>query len=126
MFAALEWLAGGAAIWFFSTLKTGEFLKGLLTAAIISGVAQVLLILTVTRLRALYVLLAFAISAGWAWIGFKLAPMIYNDPNAPLYGAVLLGGGSLLEKFLAPQNYLQQGTLNSGGELERMTDRLLK
>lgn len=106
MFAFFEVMGGTIVLWIYVTAKVGDFWKGLLASLVISMFLELLLVLTVTRLRALYVLLAFGISAGWAWIGYTLAPQIFDDPHAPLYGAGLLGIGSLLEKFLMPQAYM--------------------
>lgn len=106
MFAFFEVIAGTIVLWIYVTAKVGDFWKGLLAAVIVSGFIQLLLVLTMARLRSLYVLLALGVSAGWAWLGFTIAPDIYQDPNAPLYGAALLGLGSMLEKFLMPQVYM--------------------
>ena len=110
MFASLEVIAGSIALWVYAGYRIGgdfteDAWKGYIVMAAVVIVAKLVLMLIMRHFRALYFLLALVISAGWAWVGFKLAPMIFDDPNAPLYGAGLVGGASLLEKFLQPQAY---------------------
>jgi hypothetical protein len=112
MFAALEVLAGSVVLWIYAGYRVGgdfkeDAWKGYLIMAAIVIVAKLVLLLIMRHFRALYVLLALVISAGWAWVGFKLTPMIFDSPEAPLYGAGLVGVASLLEKFLQPQAYME-------------------
>lgn len=122
MFASLEVIGGSIVLLIYVIGRTDDFLKGLLVASAISVVIELMLLLTMRRFFALYALLAVGVSAGWAWVGYHLAPDIFSDPNAPLYGAGLLGVGSLLEKFLQPEGYFEDHGGRVGEALKSFGD----
>lgn len=125
MFASLEVLAAMVVLWFYAGAHIGgdfaeDAWKGYLIMAGIIILAKLILLFIMRHFRALYVLLAVMISAGWAWIGFKLAPMVFSSADAPFYAAGFFGLASLLEKFLQPEIYFEDHdarvgqTLNEG------------
>ncbi|HVX57452.1 MAG TPA: hypothetical protein VHA37_07005 [Candidatus Saccharimonadales bacterium] len=78
---------------------TNDWLTAFVVALLVVIAIEGVLVFAKLHLTALYLLLGLAVSVIWGWVGYGLAPSLINDPNAAIYGAAVLGGGSLLAKY---------------------------
>ncbi len=78
---------------------TNDWLTAVVVTFLIIIAIDGILIFAKMHLTALYMLIGLALSVVWGGLGYGLAPSLINDPKAPLYGALVLGGGSLLAKY---------------------------